>query len=629
MRSSPVVPEAGPAAGLALLAALSLAGCRDDGSVASEQPSDVVTEQVGSRSASEAERPTPPEPAPASFEPWFEDVTAARGLDFQHVSGHDELFLMPEIMGGGAALVDVDGDGWLDAYLVQSGSWKPAAGADAPGNQLFLNRTDGSFRDVSAGSGAEDRGYGMGVACADLDADGDIDLYVTNCGPNVLLLNDGSGRFTDGTAAAGVGDDGWGTSAAFVDLRGDGAVDLFVANYLGWSADGELSCHNDMGGLDYCDPANYTAPARDVMYRNLGLSTSAEPDGSAAGPRFEDISDISGVGGLPGTGLGVVCGHFDDSGQQSIFVANDGMADRLWSHPGVGAQNDNQSDNQSDNPNDNPNGSRLEDRASLAGCALDFSGKAKAGMGVGVADVDDDGDLDLLVCNLDKQSDSLFLNQGGTFSDRTRAAGLSLTSRRFTRFGVGFMDFDHDGRLDLFQANGRVRRQFRLYSDDPYAEPNLLLRGVGEARFEPLPSADGTAVPAAATSRGAAFGDIENDGGVDVLVVNRDAPCQLLHNLAGPSHADRHWIGFRVLDVSGRDALGAIVRFRVGDRRVRRDVRAAASYLSSNDPRVHAGLGPATEVTEISVRWLDGRVEIFGARTADAWHELRAGTGGD
>jgi hypothetical protein len=510
-----------------------------------------------------------------------------RGLDFRHVSGHDERYLMPEIMGGGAALFDMDGDGDLDACLVQGGAVE--ASGPRPGNRLFRNEGGGRFVDATEGSGAGDTGYGMGVACGDVDGDGDTDLYVTNLGPNALLRNDGAGRFTDVTAASGTGHDGWGTSAAFFDMDADGDLDLYVANYLHWSPAGELTCHNELGARDYCNPANYQGAAPDVLYRNEG-------DG-----RFTDVSGPSGIDAQVGTGLGVGCADFDGDGRVDVFVANDGMPDALWRNLGAG---------------------RFEDVALLAGCAVDDSGKHKAGMGVAIADVDGDGREDLLVGNLARQTDSLFLNEGGTFRDSTSRAGLSAASRPFTRFGLGLVDLDADGRLDLFQANGRVQQQARLWSQDPFAEPNLLLRGAADGRLVPLATADGTADPIAATSRAAAFGDVDDDGGLDVLVVNRDAPAHLLMNVV-PGRG--RWIGFRVRERTGADALGATVTLRAGGRAVRRDVRAAWSYLASNDPRVHVGLGGLDGVSDVRVTWADGTVERFGDFPSRAYHELRRG----
>jgi hypothetical protein len=552
---------------------------------------------------------------------WFEDVAAEVGLHFLHVSGHAESFYMPEIMGAGAALFDADGDGRLDVYCIQGGSLV-ADPATRPGNQLFLQRgsppgnrpsdseaADWHFVDVSEQSGADDRGYGMGATAGDADNDGDIDLYVTNWGPNVLLINDGSGGFLDVGALSGSAHAGWGTSCALLDIEADGDLDLFVVNYLDWTPAGELTCHNELGRRDWCSPQNYESAARDVLLLNLGQA------------RFDDVSDTSGVADLPGTGLGLGCGDFDGDGHVDVFVANDGMPDALWKGDGAGA---------------------FEDVALLAGCAVDYSGVSKAGMGVALADVDDDADLDLIVCNLDRQSDSFFVNQGGWFEDETPRMGLGRRSQSFTRFGMGLVDFDADGLLDLFQANGRVTAKAHLHGDDPLAEPDLLQPGrVGSvaagpkaaAWFGAADTADGSANPAALVGRGAAFGDIDGDGAVDIAIINKDGPLRLLRNVIGPARG-HHWLGLSVLDEHGRDALGASVTCRFGERTITRDVRAAYSYLSSNDPRVHFGLGsPAGEAgiaptaAELSVLWVDGTIEAFGSRALDQYHTLRRGEG--
>ncbi|MCH7601402.1 MAG: VCBS repeat-containing protein, partial [Planctomycetes bacterium] len=304
-----------------------------------------------------------------------------------------------------------------------------------------------------------------------------------------------------------------------------------------------------------------------------------------------------------GTGLGFVAGAFNSDGWLDVFIANDGMKDHLWI-------------NQKD-------GSFLND-ALLAGCAVDQDGIEKAGMGVTIADIDDDGDLDLLVCNLNAESDSLYRNDGGYFTDITSRAGLGAVSRPFTRFGMAWHDFNHDGLLDLYQANGRVERKAKSFSDDPYAEPNLLFRGIAPAKFtEQLPRG-GTAEMLYGTSRGAAFGDIDNDGDIDILVLNRDDHVYMLINEA-PKQGN--WIMFRVLNRHGSDALNAIVSMQVGERKVRGDVRAAYSYLASNDPRVHFGLGNTQKVSNVTITWLDGTKESFGDFDADQIVELRRGQG--
>ena len=272
----------------------------------------------------------------------------------------------------------------------------------------------------------------------------------------------------------------------------------------------------------------------------------------------------------------------------------------------------------------NQGGGRFKESALAMGCALDQDGIAKSGMGVYAVDADDDGDLDLLVVNLDGESDSFFRNQGRFFVDDTVSAGLRTPSRPFTRFGMAMLDFDNDGYLDLYEANGRVGQQSELYSADPYAEPSLLFRGFAGPRFEEVMPRGGTRVPLVATSRAAAFGDIDNDGGIDVVVVNRDSRPYLLHNIV----KDRgHWAAFRVLDEHGRDGLGAELTMTVGSRTIRRDVRAAYSYLASNDPRVHVGLGKEAVARNVTVQWPDGSHEAFGDVRADQVAVLARGAG--
>ncbi|MHC5004908.1 MAG: CRTAC1 family protein, partial [Planctomycetota bacterium] len=407
----------------------------------------------------------------------------------------------------------------------------------------------------------------------------------------VLLANDGRGRFTDVTTRAGVGHGGFGSCAAFLDYDRDGDLDLFVGNYLRWTPAAELDCRNEAGEPEYCAPAAYAAPAVDVLYRNEGDGT------------FTDATAAAGLAVVAGTALGVVCGDFSGDGLVDIFVANDGMPDVLWVNAGDG---------------------RFDERAMLAGCAIDQDGRAKAGMGVCAADVDDDGDEDLLVVNLVNESDSFFRNEGGSFADDTALVGLAAATRRFTRFGLGLADFDQDGRLDIFEATGRVARGEPHYGADPYAEPNLLLRGGPDGRFHEVEPRGGTEPPLAATARAAALGDVDGDGAIDVLVVNRDGPAHLLLNRA-PARGG--WIMFRVIDETGRDSIGARLAADVGDRRVHRTVRTASGYLAAHDPRVHLGTGSHEAVRRVTVRWPDGAEEHFGDHAAGAVVELRRGRG--
>lgn len=522
--------------------------------------------------------------------PWFNEEAAERGLDFLHRSGYAGKPLLPEIMAGGIALADVDGDGDLDLYLVQSGRVGERLPAEDSANRLYLNRGDGRFDEAPGGAGAGDRGYGMGAAAADYDNDGDIDLYVTNLGPNALLRNDGRGRFEDVTKRAGVGDPGWGTAAAFFDLDLDGDLDLFVVNYINWTPELEQDCYATAFHVTYCGPNVYDAPAMDRLYRNNGDGT------------FTDITFAAGINVAFGNGLGAVGADFDDDGLTDLFVANDTTVNQLWLNQGD---------------------LRFVEGCLLWGCAVDENGIAKAGMGVAASDVDDDGDHDLLVVNLERQSDSFFRNEGTHFVDATRLAGLASPSMRSTRFGVALADFDNDGRLDLYQANGKVQLSGPA-DGDGYAEANVLFRGAiagGTVRFEEVVPSGGVAVPLIHTSRAAAVGDLDEDGGLDLVVANRDAAPYLLMNRTRRGQ----WARFRVLDQHGRDAHAATVA--VGDWRMRRDVQPAASYLASSDPRVHFGLADETRARAVAVRWPGGAWEAFGDFDAGATYTLRQGRG--
>ena len=523
--------------------------------------------------------------------PWFEEVAASRGINFLHRSGHETRHPLPEIMGGGAALFDMDGDRDLDLLLVQSGSIAAPPGT-AAGHKLYRNRGDGAFDDATEGSGVETApGYGMGAATGDYDNDGDLDVYLTNLGANVLLQNDGKGRFANVTATAGVAGSGWSTSATFADVDADGDLDLFVTRYLDWRVEIERECYSLTGLADYCSPKNYDAPTSDLLFRNNGNGT------------FSDISRAAGLTAAVGNGLGVIADDVNNDGRVDIFVANDGMPNHLWMNLG---------------------GMRFAESALMSGVAIDQDGAPKAGMGVHAADLDDDGDNELIVMNLDTESDSFFRNEGKFFVDDTVKVGLRVVSRRFTRFGVALLDFNNDGLIDLYEANGRVGLQAETFGPDPYAEPNLLLRGVQGGRFEEVTPRGGTAQLLVATSRAAAFGDVDDDGGLDIVVSNRDAAPYLLRNVA-PNRG--HWLSLRVLERSGRDAIGAVLSIAAGAKKLRRDVRTGYSYLAANDPRVHVGLGDLTNVDSIIVRWIDGTRERFGPFEADRIVEIRRGRG--
>jgi len=535
---------------------------------------------------------TGPDGGDSSAMPWFEDVAPEAGVDFVHQRAATVRYWLPEIMSGGAAWLDYDGDGDPDLYLVQGGS--PDADSGGPANALFRNNGDGSFTDVSADSGAADPRYGMGAAVGDYDGDGDPDLYLTNLGANALYRNEGGGRFSDVTAAAGVGGDSWSTSAVFFDYDGDGDLDLFVANYIRWSPEREIECFGGANERTYCHPNRYNGPAPDVLYRNDG------------GGKFTDVSKASGIWRAYGNGLGVVAADFDADGRQDIYVANDGMPNQLWINEGEG---------------------RFRDDALLAGAAVNMTGAAEAGMGVAAVDIENDGDLDLFMTHLRGETNTLYLNDGtASFNDSTATSGLAGPSIAFTGFGMGFADFDHDGNLDLYVANGRVgHSQEALIPGDPFAEPNQLFRGLGAGKFEEILPRGGTRGEVIDNSRATAYADYDGDGDIDVVVLNNGGRARLLKNLAGERG---NAVRFRVLDASGRDAIGAQVGLRSGGDWQWRPVQTGYSYCAANEPLVHFGLGERDQADEVTVIWPDRSEEAFGAFPAGASHELRRGQGG-
>lgn len=512
-----------------------------------------------------------PSPAPEAAAPWFVEEAMQRGLEWEHARGSETRYWFPEIMGPGLGVLDYDRDGDMDLYLVQSGDLKEPI----LGNRLFANDGAGVFSDVTEGSGATDLGYGMGCACADYDGDGWTDIYVTNVGQNSLLKNSGDGRFKETASAAGVGDEGWGTSCAFLDYDRDGDLDLFITNYLNWSESVEIDCMSAFGEPDYCHPNNYNSPAQDVLYRNEGDGT------------FKDVTQASGISTAYGNGLGVAPGDFNNDGFIDIYVANDMTSNQLWMNQQDGS---------------------FKESGLLSGCAVNGEGAAEAGMGVVAFDADNDSDLDLYVTHLREQTNTLYLNQGGGFTDKTSIVGLAGPSLRYTGFGTGAADFDQDGILDLYAANGRVgkwRPQF--LDDDAYAEPDQLYKGQGRARFKEVKPLGGTAEPYYATSRGMAFLDADGDADLDVVVGDNHGRVRLLMNVA-PSQGSGLLIN--VLNADGAAAVGAIVTVTAGETTLTRLVQPAFSYCSSSDPRVHFGLGEYTGPLDLQVLWVDGEVTL-------------------
>jgi hypothetical protein len=554
--------------------------------------------------------PAPGGSAPAAPRaPLFRDVAAQSGLRFHHFTGATGQYFMPEIMGAGGALFDYDGDGDLDVYLVQgvrldegTAPLFPPAPGQRPGDRLFRNdgrrgpsgRLELRFTDVTEAAGLGQAGHGMGVAVGDYDNDGRPDLYVTRFGSNSLYHNNGDGTFTDVTRTAGVDDARWSTSASWCDYDRDGRLDLFVANYIDFTVAGTKTCFDPLGARDYCSPSRYHAvPPR--LFRNEGNG------------RFTDRSEAAGITTAFGPGLGVVCADLDGDGWPDFYVANDGAAKQLWINRHDGT---------------------FEDRGLVSGTAYDGDGLPKGSMGIAVGDFDGNGDEDLLVTNLPRETNTLYVNLGqGRFEDRTSAWGLALASIPYTGFGAGWLDYDNDGRLDLFVANGGVSIvEARRGQPYPYGQTNQLFHNLGVPPLREVGDEAGPDLRLAAVGRGAAFGDVDNDGFVDVLVTNNNGPARLLLNQAVSGN---HWLEVRLKALSDNaDGIGARVEVTgKGRAPLWRRAHTDGSYLSASDGRVHFGLGGSAAPVDLLVEWPRGGREAWTGMAVDRIVTLEQGTG--
>ena len=543
--------------------------------------------------------------------PIFKDVAEQTGLKFQHYNGMTGKFYLPEITGSGGALFDFDNDGDLDVYLVQGNvlepNTKPAntmfpwRGPQPPQGKLFRNELVGarralSFTDVTAESGIVATGYGMGAAVGDINNDGLPDLYLTNLGSNQMYLNKGGGKFIDVTKESGTDDPRWTTSASFVDYDRDGWLDLMIVNYADFTVTNSPNCYAATTARDYCTPRVFKAPGN-RLFRNKGDGT------------FTDVTVAAREDKEFGHGLGVVTADFNDDGWPDIYVANDGDPNQLWTNQ--------------------KNGTFIND-ALLAGAAVNRNGQAEAGMGVGAEDVDGNRTEDIFITHLMDETNTLYLNLGeGLFEDRTRESGLGKPGRRFTGFGTMFFDYDNDGWLDLFVANGAVQLLPELLREKhpfPLGQPNQVFHNTGKGSFVEIVEGAGAELQLLEVSRGAALGDVDNDGDTDVLVTNNNGPVRLLLNQVGKKN---HWLGLRLVGKNGRDMLGAQVDVVTGAGNVlRRRVRTDGSYLVGNDPRVLVGLGQSNKVTSVRVRWPNGTVEEWKSLKVDGYTTLKEGTAG-
>ena len=528
---------------------------------------------------------------PLYANPRFHDATQEAGIGFVHVNGANGQKFVIETVGPGGGFFDFDGDGRLDIYLINGAAVLGTEYDPAPQNALYRNRGDGTFADVTEHASVGDTGYGMGCAVGDIDNDSDLDLYVTNFGANVLYRNEGDGTFVDVTGAAQVGDEGWGASAAFADIDRDGFVDLYVGNYHNFSYANHRVCAEGGSGLQlYCGPEAFDGVS-DVLYRNEGDGT------------FADITTAAGLGSAEGKELGVVFGDVDLDGDPDLYLANDKTLNFLYLNDGTG---------------------HFADEALLAGVAYNEDGDVEAGMGVDMGDYDNDGDPDLFVTNFQWETNTLYKNLGdGTFVDETFLAGLGKGSIAYLSWGTRFFDVDNDGDRDLFIANGHLESDVEQYENATFPQRNQLFLNVGDGRFEEY-AEDGGALSLKRVSRGAAFGDYDDDGDIDVLVANVAAEPTLMRN----DGASGHWVRLRL---AGRDSnragIGTRVEVTSGGRVQTDEVRSGASYLSQSDLRLHFGLGTATSIERVVVYWPSGRVEEYADLGIDRDHLLVEGKG--
>ena len=521
----------------------------------------------------------------------FVDVAAESGVDFTHVNGMTGEVWLLEIMGAGVGLLDFDGDGRLDIWLVQGGPIVNRGGS-LPCDRLYRNTVDDGelrFIDVTATAGVCSDGYGMGIATGDIDGDGDLDVFITNYGPNRLFENLGDGRFRDITEDAGLAGDDWSVSASFADFDDDGWADIYMANYVDFSVAKRKRCTGANGEPSYCSPEVYE-PSGDRLYRNLGNGA------------FADVSDAAGIGTAQGAALGVVAEDFNGDGHIDFYVANDMTDNFLWLNQGNG---------------------RFRDDALLAGVAVNADGMVEASMGVAAEDFDADCDVDLFMTHLAVQTNTLYVNDGrGWFTDRSNTTGVAAGSIPYTGFGTGWFDADNDGDLDVFSANGAVSAiagQSPGALELPLRQPNQLWINDGKGRYQEV------RVPAFAVpevSRGAAFGDLDNDGDVDIVVNNNRGHARLYRNQAIENTTAGHWLGIELEDAENRPLLSSAVWIEPNRCRAQR-YATDGSYAAAHDPRLLFGTGTDSAPKHVTVRWPDGTTETFGPLLTNRYHVLK------
>ncbi len=537
----------------------------------------------------------PPGNALPPIPPFEEIPPSSSGLTWVHVNGRSPEMYLPETTGAGCAFFDYDNDGWMDLYLVNSGRCDFYDPRPPLRNALYRNNGDGTFTDVTEKSGAGGGGYGQGVAVGDYDGDGFQDLYVTQYGRSILYHNNGDGTFTDVTEKAGVAAPGWTSSAAWFDYDNDGRLDLFVCRFVDFDKSKNKFCGNrETGARYYCIPRVYD-PAPSWLFHNNGDGT------------FTDVSKDSDIGKSLGKAWGVVATDINNDGWMDLFVANDTTANFLFVNRGKGM---------------------FEEIALQADVGYSADGRARSGMGVDSADYDQDGWMDLFVSNVDQEMYALYHNNHGeVFDDMAVPTGIGMTTRLMSGWGVKFFDFDNDGNLDLFLANGHPDDKIEeRFTQVKYKEPLLLFRNSGNG-FVNVSEQGGPVFGKTFAARGMAIGDYNNDGAVDVLIAVNNAAPILLRNNAG---RENHWLGVHLAGKRcNADAVGALVTYEAGDLRRSRFKVGAGSYLAAHDPRVVLGIGKRTKIDWLEVKWPQpsGAVERFTNLPIDRYVKIVEGQG--
>ncbi len=543
--------------------------------------------------------------AAAFAEVQFVDATAAAGISFQHVDGRTGEKYLIETLGSGALFFDFDVDGALDLYIVNATHIPPIVDekhshGHLPENKLYQNNGDGTFTDITQKAGVGDTGYGVGCASADIDNDGYPEIYITNYGHNLLYHNNGDGTFTDITQKAGVGDERWGTSCAFLDYDNDGDVDLYVVNYMKFSVE-ENQWWETRGIRTYCSPTDQIAGSHfvsepDILYRNNGDGT------------FTDVTEAAGISHRA-LGLAVAVGDYDNDGYPDLHIANDMEADLLYRNNGDGT---------------------FTETADLTGTGYDGNGFPGSGMGSAFGDYDNNGYFDLVVSNASSLPVILYQNESAIFfTDVSFTAGIGAVTLPYFKWAVEFFDYNNDGLLDIFVANGHLQENIALFSDGTYPQSDLLFRNArrqdGTYHFTDASVEVGVAQLPKRVSRGATFGDCDNDGDIDIFLNNANQPATLLRNDGGNSN---HWLTIQPIGTqSNVSGIGTKIVVKAGDLSLFKEVRSGASYLSQSDVRVHFGLGENTKVDTLEIHWQSGRIERFSNLKSNQILRIKEGHG--